>query len=65
MNRYLLEVYSDEYLIFCMEFRSITNVAKTIDKFFNTEILNIWFRLDDMLKDRSIDTDELMRIWHS
>lgn len=65
MNRYLLEVYSSNDLIFFMEFHSITSVAKTIDRFFNIEKCDIWFSLTDMLKDRSINTKELMSIWHS
>ena len=65
MNRYCLEVYVDNLIIFYMEFRSITSVAKTIERFMHLDEVGIWFELFDSIKDKSIDVKELMRIWHS
>ena len=65
MKRYVLEAYISEILIFYMEFKSITSVAKAIDKFCNCDSLDILFDVYDILKDKTIDVDELMRIWHS
>ena len=65
MNKYSLEVYCQNDLIFYMEFRSITSVAKTIDRFMNVDKFDIWFDLTDMIRDKSISVKELMTIWHS
>lgn len=65
MSRFLLEVYCQNDLIFYMEFRSITSVAKAIDRFMNVDKLDIWFDLTDLVKDKSISVKELMAIWHS
>lgn len=65
MYRYLLEVYSSNDLIFFMEFRYITSVAKAIDRFFNVDKLDIWFHLTDTVKDKVINVKELMQIWHA
>lgn len=64
MFRFCLEVYLENDLIFNMEFRSLTSVAKCIDRFSNCEKNNIWFELFDCIKGQSINVKELMRIWH-
>ena len=64
MRRFVLDVYLHHSVIFSMEFKSITSVARFIDKFFNPESFDIWFYLHDSIKDCSINVNELMRIWH-
>lgn len=65
MNRYVLEAWIENSMIFYMEFRSITSVAKAIDKFCSSQDYKIWFDVYDVLKDRSVNVKELMKIWHA
>lgn len=65
MTRFTLEVYLAMEMIFCKDFKSITSVAKCIDCFDVNKKYDISFYVHDLLKGEQIDTDELMRIWHS
>lgn len=64
MYRYCLEVYIENLIIFYMEFKSITSVAKTIERFMHCDEVGIWFELFDSIKDKSINVKDLMRIWN-
>lgn len=65
MLRYSVEVYQENILLQYFELNSITKVCRFIETFIEPEKNNIWFDITDLIKDKSISANELMRIWRS
>lgn len=65
IDRFSLEVWFENELIFYKEFKSITNVAKCMNCFKFKDGNGFWFNVTDNIKYRDIDYKELLRIWNS
>lgn len=65
MERFLLTVFQGSKIIYYEESRSITSTAKCINRFQDHKKNGFEFDIYDSFKGRTIDVEELMKVWNS